>query len=103
VEIELRSININAIDVYLDNAKEPVLTKHPVTRLPDQQPSTETVEVPAAAINQRPARMKIVAFTLAPTDKGDELLLAAVHRSALPPPPPLPRVARPVTAPTPAK
>ncbi|MEO8371339.1 MAG: S41 family peptidase [Candidatus Solibacter sp.] len=94
VQIDLRSINIDAIDVFLDDAQ--VLTKHPVTRLPDQAPSTQSISVPAAANNKRPGRIRIAAFTLAPGRDGDQLFLAAVHRNALPPPPPAPRLVRPV-------
>jgi hypothetical protein len=100
VELELRSINIDAIDVFLDDAQ--VLTKEPVTRLPNQEPSTQTFPVPAAANNKRPGRIRIEAYTLAPGKDRDELFLAAVQRNTLAPPPPAPRVARPAAGGTPA-
>jgi hypothetical protein len=101
VELELRSINIDAIDVFLDGSKDPILPKHPVTRLPDQGVSTQTIQVPAAANNKRPARMRIEAYTLASTAEVTQLELAAVYRIALPPPAPS-RIARPVAGGTPA-
>lgn len=87
VKVELRSINIDAIDAYLDGHK--VVEKGKVTRLEKQEPSLQEFTLPAAEGNANPASLKIAALTLAPGEHGDELMLAAVHHVQLQAPAPV--------------
>ena len=82
VNVVLRSINIDALDVFLDGVQ--TLDKHPVVRLADGNASSEPVSIPAAPGRLKPGVLKIVAYTRAPGVNGPELFPAAVRRGRLP-------------------